>query len=63
MASAVNLPKRNLRIFLAIVILLTIIGLVFVYSSSSVFALEKFGASNYFLKKQILYLQYNILIT
>lgn len=32
---------------------LIIIGLLFIYSSSSVFALEKYASSSYFLKKQI----------
>lgn len=47
--------KSDIHIFLSIIILLTCIGLVFIYSSSSVFALEKFGSAHYFLKKQLLY--------
>lgn len=47
--------KSDARIFLSIVFLLTCIGLVFIYSASSVFALEKFGSAHYFLKKQLLY--------
>ncbi|MDR3646607.1 MAG: putative lipid II flippase FtsW [Candidatus Babeliales bacterium] len=43
----------NLRIFLAIVLALLITGFVFIYSASSVFALEKFGFASYFVKKQI----------
>ena len=39
---------------LAIVIALLAIGLIFVYSSSSVFALERFGAPFYFVKKQLI---------
>src|SRR3990167_2179796 len=41
------------RLLIAIVSVLVLIGLLFVYSSSSVFALERFGSSFYFLKKQI----------
>ncbi len=44
--------KHDYRIFLAIVCVLILIGLLFVYSASSVFALEKFDSSYFFLKKQ-----------
>lgn len=47
-----NQLKNDFRFFLLIVGLLTLIGFIFVYSSSSVYALEKFGSSFYFLKKQ-----------
>lgn len=47
-----NTLRRDMRILLSIATLLTIIGLVFIYSASSVFALEKFGSSHYFLRKQ-----------
>ena len=47
--------KKDIRLFLAVVIFLTSLGLIFVYSSSSVYALEKFGSSHYFLKKQSIY--------
>ena len=43
----------NVKIFLAIIFSLIIIGFVFIYSASSVFALEKFGFASYFVKKQI----------
>lgn len=43
-----------LTIFLGVVAFLVIIGLIFIYSSSSVFALEKFGSAQYFVKKQLL---------
>ncbi len=48
--------KKDLRLFLLIVFLLILIGFVFIYSSSSVYALEKFGSSFYFTKKQLIYL-------
>ena len=44
--------KRGGRILLVIATILTLLGLVFIYSSSSVYALEKFGSAHYFLKKQ-----------
>jgi cell division protein FtsW len=47
--------KADLRIFLSIVMLLLLVGFVFVYSSSAVFALEKFGSAHYFLKKHAFY--------
>jgi len=43
----------DLHILLGIITALIIIGFVFVFSSSSVYALEKFGASYYFVKKQL----------
>jgi cell division protein FtsW len=46
--------RRDYRIFLSIIFVLIIIGCIFVYSSSSVFALEKFGSEYYFLKKQLI---------
>ncbi|MFH1644525.1 MAG: putative lipid II flippase FtsW [bacterium] len=51
-----NKLKSDVRILLVIVSLLIILGLIFIYSASSVYALEKFGAAHYFLKKQIIYL-------
>jgi cell division protein FtsW len=56
MAVVIDKLKSDLRRFLLVVIGLTLIGLIFVYSSSSVFALEKFGNSAYFLKRQLTYL-------
>ena len=44
----------DLKIFLGIVITLITIGLLFVYSASSVYALEKYGSAHYFVKKQII---------
>ena len=46
--------NTNLTIFLTIIALLILIGMVFIYSSSSVFALEKFGSPHYFVKKQLM---------
>lgn len=43
----------NLQIFLGVTFALTIVGFIFVFSSSSVYALEKFGTPYYFVKKQI----------
>lgn len=51
-----NKLTKDLRIFLLLIAFLTLIGFVFIYSSSSVYALEKFGSSNYFVKKQMFYL-------
>ncbi|MFH1832415.1 MAG: putative lipid II flippase FtsW [bacterium] len=48
--------KYNVRVFVALSGFLTLIGLVFIYSSSSIYALEKFGSAHYFLKKQFFYL-------
>ncbi len=44
-----------LKRFIAVAATLTVIGLIFIYSASSVLALEKFGAATYFLKKQLFY--------
>lgn len=44
----------DFHIFLGIIITLIIIGLAFIYSSSSVYALTLFGSSHYFIKKQFL---------
>jgi cell division protein FtsW len=44
----------ELRAFLSIVITLIIVGLIFIYSASSVFALERFGSASYFAKKQLM---------
>lgn len=45
--------KSGLWPFLLITAILTILGLVFIYSSSSVFALEHYGKSVYFVYKQL----------
>ena len=48
--------KKDLRSLLVVVGVLTLIGFVFIYSSSSVYALERFGSSFYFIKKQLFFL-------
>lgn len=45
--------KKDLRIFIGIVACLIIIGILFVYSASSVFALEHYGSTYYFVKQQL----------
>ncbi len=44
----------ELTIFLGICLILLIVGLVFIYSSSSVYAFEKFGSSLYYVKRHII---------
>ncbi len=56
MKRLVPLINRDVRILLSVSLLLTVIGLVFIYSSSSVYALEKCGAAHYYLKKQAFFL-------
>ncbi len=46
--------KNDVRIFLSIVIILVTIGCIFIYSSSSIFALEKCGTAHYFVIRQLL---------
>lgn len=45
--------KNDLSIILITTLALVIIGMLFIYSSSSVYALERFGSSLYFVKKQL----------
>jgi cell division protein FtsW len=52
--------RSDLHIFLALVITLLIIGFLFIYSASSVFALEKCGSAHYFVKKQFIGLAFGI---
>lgn len=52
--------KSSLRWLIGTVIFLLVVGLIFIFSASSVFASEKFGVSYYFLKKQIIYLAVGI---
>lgn len=46
--------KKTILFFLLTIATLILIGLIFIYSSSSVFALEKFGSAHYFVKKQVM---------
>jgi len=48
--------RFHVRLLLVLTGILTMIGLVFIYSASSVFAAEKFSRSSYFLIKQSLFL-------
>jgi cell division protein FtsW len=46
--------RQAVTLFLGTVIFLIIIGLIFIYSSSSIFALEKYGSAQYFVKRQLI---------
>ncbi|MGE0206302.1 MAG: putative lipid II flippase FtsW [Candidatus Babeliales bacterium] len=46
--------QADLHIFLSSIAALIVIGLLFIYSSSSVFAFERLGSSFYFVKKQLI---------
>lgn len=48
-----SIQKYYVRFFVSIALLLCLIGLIFIYSASSVYALERYGSAFYFLKKQI----------
>lgn len=54
--------KKNIRACVISVAILIVLGFVFVYSSSSVFALETFGNTFYFVKKQFVGLVLGIVI-
>lgn len=54
MALPLNRLHSDVRFFLALSVTLTLLGLIFIYSSSSIFALEKYGSAHFFLKKQLL---------
>ncbi|HEV2601868.1 MAG TPA: putative lipid II flippase FtsW [Candidatus Babeliales bacterium] len=51
-----KLHKKNISsdlfLFMGIITTLIVCGLLFIYSSSSIYALERFGVAHYFLKKQ-----------
>lgn len=49
-----NQLQSDLHIFLTIVATLIVIGCLFVYSASSIYALELFGNSHYFIKRQLI---------
>lgn len=45
--------NRSLYTFLSIISICILIGMIFIYSSSSVYALERIGSADYYLKKQL----------
>ncbi len=45
--------RADLKVFLTIIAALIIVGLLFIYSSSSVYALEKLGSAQHFVVKQL----------
>lgn len=45
--------RSDVQSFLGVTIALIIIGFLFIYSSSSVYALEHFGVAHYYLKRQL----------
>ncbi|MBA3953712.1 putative lipid II flippase FtsW [Candidatus Dependentiae bacterium] len=49
-----NKKHTGLTVFVALIIIFVFIGLVFIYSSSSVYAGERFGLGHYFVKKQLM---------
>lgn len=51
-----NQLRKDIKILLFCAFNLVIIGLIFIYSASSVYALESFGSSFYFLRKQLFFL-------
>ncbi len=55
MALLEKVLRRDLRVFIGVGFLLSLIGLIFVYSASSVYALERFGSAHYFFKRQSIY--------
>lgn len=54
MINARNTKYHELRIFLTIVFLLVTIGCVFIYSASSIYALEHYGSAHYFVMRQFI---------
>ena len=56
MALPIDKLRTSVKTFVFIVLLLTLCGIIFVYSSSCIYALEKFGSDIYFLKRQLFYL-------
>lgn len=51
----------DLVIFTSIIALLIICGIVFIYSSSSIYAIERFGIAHYFIKRQLIGLTIGVL--
>lgn len=54
MITTKNTVLKDMRILVIITLLLSLIGCIFIYSSSSIYALEKCGSANYFVIKQII---------
>lgn len=52
MLTTKNSLRTDLHILLGCILALIVIGFLFIYSSSSVYALEHFGSAHYFVKKQ-----------
>src|SRR5436190_388215 len=46
--------RSDLLLFLGAIGAMIICGFIFIYSSSSIYALERFGIAHYFVKKQLL---------
>lgn len=46
--------QSNLYLFISIVILFITIGCIFIYSASSVYALERYGLAHFYLKKHLI---------
>lgn len=46
--------EKNIIIFLSIITIFILIGIIFIYSASSAYALEKLGSAHYFVKKQVI---------
>jgi cell division protein FtsW len=61
MITAKKQLRLDLSFLLTIIVTLIVIGFIFIYSSSSVFALEKMGSATYFVKKQLIGLVLGIL--
>lgn len=46
--------KKDIRILIGITVILSIIGCIFIYSSSSVYACEKCGSAHYYVLRQLI---------
>ncbi|OGB98053.1 cell division protein FtsW [candidate division TM6 bacterium RIFCSPHIGHO2_12_FULL_36_22] len=53
---------KSFKTFLGLIIFLLVVSFIFVYSSSSVYALERFGTASYFIQKQLVGLVLGIII-
>ncbi len=57
MNTTIKSPVMNYaRLMMIIAVFLSFVGIVFVYSSSSIYALEKIGRADYFLRRQCLFM-------